>query len=69
MPHPVLNLDDVVIQTATPAGAPQGATAGRYDLRWGEIASRIGARKLGYNLRACLRSPHSPRCPAVAVRW
>ncbi len=61
MTCPVLNLDDVVIQTATPAGAPQGATAERYDLRWGEIASRIGARQLGYNLTVV--APGKRACP------
>ena len=53
MTKPILNLADVVVQSAAdtpvPAGLPQGATAERYDLRWGEVASRIGARQLGCN--------------------
>ena len=61
MTGPVLNLDDVAIQTTTPAGSPQGAAAERYDLRWGEIASRIGARKLGYNLTVV--APGKRACP------
>ena len=61
MTSPVLNLDDVAIQTTTPAGGPQGAAAERYDLRWGEIASRIGARKLGYNLTVV--APGKRACP------
>lgn len=61
MTHPVLNLDDVVIQTVDSAQTPQAATAERYDLRWGEVASRIGARKLGYNLTAV--APGKRSCP------
>lgn len=61
MTKPVLNLDEVAIQTVDPAKAPQGATAARYDLRKGAIASRIGARKLGYNLTVV--APGKRSCP------
>jgi uncharacterized cupin superfamily protein len=61
MTHPVLNLDEVVVKTPTPAQPPQGATAERYDLRRGEIASRIGARKLGYRL--IVVAPGKRSCP------
>jgi uncharacterized cupin superfamily protein len=61
MIHPVLNLDDVVIQAPTHARPPQGATAERYDLRRGEIATRIGARKLGYRLTVV--APDKRSCP------
>lgn len=47
MTKPVLNLADVELR-AKPA--PSGDAAARYDRRSGEIASRIGARQLGYNL-------------------
>jgi uncharacterized cupin superfamily protein len=57
----VLNLDDVVIQPPAHARPPQGATAGRYDLRRGEIATRIGARKLGYRLTVV--APDKRSCP------
>ena len=56
---PILNLDQVDIQAvdadeATPV--PDG-----YDLRQGEIASRLGARKLGYNLSVV--APGKRGCP------
>ena len=61
MTHPVLNLDDVVIRTLAPTPPLQGATAERYDLRRGEIATRIGARKLGYRL--IVVAPGKRSCP------
>jgi uncharacterized cupin superfamily protein len=61
MTHPVLNLGDVVIQSPAPEPPLQGATAERYDLRCGEIASRIGARKLGYSLTVV--APGKRACP------
>ena len=65
MTNPILNLADVVVQspadTPIPAGLPQGATAERYDLRWGEVASRIGARQLGCNLTVV--APGKSACP------
>lgn len=49
--HPrILNLADVELQSAALERSPHGKSAERYDIRWGEIASRIGANKLGYNL-------------------
>lgn len=51
MPSPIINIDDVVIQTLDAKQAPGKATLpDGYDVRWCEISSRIGARKLGYNL-------------------
>ncbi|GAB2584761.1 cupin domain-containing protein [Dyella jejuensis] len=50
MPKPLINIADVVIQTAEPARLPAGEKAQYYDIRWGALADRIGARKLGYNL-------------------
>ncbi len=65
MTKPLINLADVVVQSAAdapiPAGLPQGATAGRYDLRWGEVANRIGAHQLGYNLTVV--APGKRACP------
>ncbi len=61
----ILNLDQVELLSAdhvsTPPGLPQGDTAEHYDLRWGELASRIGARKLGYNLTVV--APGKRACP------
>ncbi len=52
MTHPIINIADIELP-ARPArlGAP-GAAAERFDARMGEIAPRIGALKLGYNLTA-----------------
>jgi len=57
----ILNIADVQLQAAEPGQAPKGKTAGNYDIRWGEIASRIGARKLGYNLTVV--APGKRNCP------
>ncbi len=61
MTHPVLNLDDVAIQSPTSAQSLPGTTAERYDLRRGEISTRIGARKLGYRLTVV--APGKRACP------
>ncbi|GLQ46765.1 hypothetical protein GCM10007862_18160 [Dyella lipolytica] len=61
MIKPILNIADVVLQTGDPARLPKGDTAQHYDKRWGEIASRIGARKLGYRLTAV--APGKRYCP------
>lgn len=52
MPGPVINLADLEIRSAGEDHVPHGDGADKYDLRHAEIASRIGARKLGYNLTA-----------------
>jgi uncharacterized cupin superfamily protein len=61
MTKPILNIADVVIQTADPSRTPKGDTAQHYDKRWGEIASQIGARKLGYRLTVV--APGKRNCP------
>jgi len=61
MDRPILNIDDVELQTLDPAKGPQGESAARYDIRWGEIASRIGAQKLGYSLTVI--APGKRNCP------
>jgi uncharacterized cupin superfamily protein len=57
----VINLDQLELQTVETAMAPTGRNAADYDIRWGEIASRIGARKLGYNLTVV--APGKRNCP------
>jgi len=52
MAHPVLNIADVELKSRPPAFAPTGAAAERYESRLGQIAPRLGAQKLGYNLTA-----------------
>lgn len=52
MTKPILNLEDVVLEPRPAARAPTGHAAERFDGRIGQIAARIGAKKLGYNLTA-----------------
>jgi uncharacterized cupin superfamily protein len=59
--QPFINLADVVIETPEPSRLPRGETADLYDLRRGQIASRIGARKLGYRLSVV--APGKRACP------
>ncbi len=61
MNHPILNIANVELQGRPPERSPKGASAEKYDIRWGEIASRIGARKLGYNLTVV--APGKRNCP------
>ena len=52
MPSPVLNIADVELQARPAAFAASGDAAGRFDARMGEIAPRVGAKLLGYNITA-----------------
>lgn len=61
MSSPVINIADLEIQHIAPERAPKGKNAGLYDRRFGEISSRIGARKLGYNLTVL--APGKRNCP------
>lgn len=58
---PVINLADLEIRSASPERAPRGANADQYDIRRAEIASRIGARQLGYSLTVV--APGKRSCP------
>lgn len=58
---PILNIADVEIQGIPPDFAPKGETAEKYDIHFGRISSRIGARKLGYNLTVV--APGKRNCP------
>ena len=57
----IVNLADLDVQPADPARAPKGPNAALYDRRSAEIASRIGARQLGYNLTVL--APGKRACP------
>jgi uncharacterized cupin superfamily protein len=48
----ILNLDEVELQPRPPQFAATGPAAAVFDARMGQIGSRIGAQKLGYNLTA-----------------
>jgi uncharacterized cupin superfamily protein len=48
----ILNISEVELQPRPPQFAPTGAATERFEARIGMIASRIGAKKLGYNLTA-----------------
>ncbi|MGH8214136.1 MAG: cupin domain-containing protein [Rhodanobacteraceae bacterium] len=61
MPSPVINLADLEVRSEAEDRAPHGEGADRYDIRWAEIASRVGARKLGYNLTVV--APGKRNCP------
>ena len=52
MKRPIINLADVELQPRPPQFAPTGEAAQRFDVRVGQIARQIGAKKLGYNLTA-----------------
>jgi uncharacterized cupin superfamily protein len=48
----ILNISEVELQPRPPQFAPTGAAAERFEARVGQISTRIGAKKLGYNLVA-----------------
>ena len=49
---PIINIADVELQSRPAERAPAGAAAERFDARIGQIATKIGAKQLGYNLTA-----------------
>jgi len=52
MDKPIINIADVTLDPRPPLMSPKGATTEKYDAKMGFIGTRIGARKLGYNLTA-----------------
>ena len=52
MTHPIVNLDQIELPPRKPHNCVPGEAAQRFDGRMGEVAARIGARKLGYNITA-----------------
>ncbi len=52
MTHPIVNIAAIEMHPRPAAYAAPGDSAQRFDARMGEIAPRIGAQKLGYNLTA-----------------
>ena len=52
MPHPIVNIADIEPRSMPSSFKPKGRGAELFDVRMGEIAPRIGAQKLGYNLTA-----------------
>jgi uncharacterized cupin superfamily protein len=49
---PIINLDQIQLPPRAPQNSAPGALAERFESRMGEVAPRIGARKLGYNITA-----------------
>ena len=49
---PIINIADVELLPRPPQFAPTGAAADRFEARVAQIASKIGAKKLGYNVTA-----------------
>jgi len=52
MTHPIINLDQIQLAPCPPHNTAPGDAAQRFDGRTGQVAARIGARKLGYNITA-----------------
>ena len=52
MSRPIINIADVELEPFPPAFAPTGAAAERYAPRMGQIAPKVGTKKLGYNVTA-----------------
>src|ERR1041385_7680477 len=52
MDKPIINIADVPLEPRPPGMAPKGEAADKYDAKMGFIGTRIGARKLGYNITA-----------------
>ena len=52
MDKPIINIADVTPEARPPGMSPKGEAADRYDAKMAFIGTRIGARKLGYNLTA-----------------
>jgi uncharacterized cupin superfamily protein len=49
---PLINIDEIELQPRPPAFAAPGEAAQRFDARMGQVAPRIGAQLLGYNITA-----------------
>jgi uncharacterized cupin superfamily protein len=52
MTTPILNIDDVELVPRSPVFAATGPAAAHFDARMGQVGSRVGAQKLGYNVTA-----------------
>lgn len=52
MPKPIVNLDELDFASRPAAFAATGAAADVFDARMAQVSSRIGARKLGFNVTA-----------------
>ncbi len=52
MSKPILNVEDVEYAPRPAGFAAKGAAADRFDARTGQVGTRIGAVKLGYNITA-----------------
>jgi uncharacterized cupin superfamily protein len=52
MNRPIVNISEIELEPRPPAYAAKGPAAERFDARMGQIALRLGAQKLGYNITA-----------------
>jgi uncharacterized cupin superfamily protein len=52
MPHPIVNIEQMELRPRPAQFAAPGEAAQRFDARSGDVATRVGARKLGYNITA-----------------
>lgn len=52
LPSPILNIADVELRPYPPSHAPPADVAQRFEARIGELGTRLGSCKLGYNITA-----------------
>jgi uncharacterized cupin superfamily protein len=52
MRKPIVNIDDIALETWPPGSVLSGAAKERYEARMGFIGPQVGAQKLGYNITA-----------------
>jgi len=52
MTAPIINIDEIELESRPAAFAATGDAANRYDARMGRVGTRIGAKQLGYNVTA-----------------
>ncbi len=52
MTRPVINIDEIELESRPVAFAATGDAVNRYDARMGRVGIRIGAKQLGYNVTA-----------------
>lgn len=52
MTRPIINIDEIELESRPAAFAATGDAVDRYDARMGRVGMRIGAKQLGYNVTA-----------------
>ncbi len=52
MTRPIVNIDEIELESRPAAFSPTGDAVNRYEARAGRVGTRIGAKQLGYNVTA-----------------